>query len=293
MPATATVYDARKCQLGEGPLWHPDRATLFWFDIEGKALLGRKGDTALKWDFDRAVSAAGLVDETRLLIASETGLSIFDLESGDETSLCAIEADNPETRSNDGRADPWGGFWMGTMSKAGAPSKGTLYRWYRGTLRALERGVSTPNALCFDQERLRAYFADTKERMIWKYDLDPDTGWPVGSKDVFLDLNATEHSPEYRPDGAVVDKEGCLWNAQWGAGRVARYGPDGAFLGAVAVPTGHSSCPAFGGAEYTTLFITTAQHKLPPEPQEWHETAGQVFSVELDIAGRPEPRVIV
>lgn len=288
---TATVFDNRSCVLGEGPLWHPQRQQLFWFDIMSCKLLSRQGSRPLEWQFDRHASAAGWIDETHLLIASETGLSRFGLETGREEMLCEIEADRPETRSNDGRADPWGGFWMGTMGKAGEPGLGRLYRWARGELRVLDSGLTTPNAICFDQARACAYYSDTRARIIWRQPVDPDTGWPAGDKTVFIDLRATDSTPEHKPDGAVVDAEGCLWNAQWGAARVARYSPEGAFLSAVELPTGHTSCPAFGGADLTTLYVTTATQKLPPDPAGWQQTAGRTFAVTTSARGRPEPRI--
>ena len=114
---TATVYDDRPCELGEGPLWHPLRRELFWFDILGKRMLARKGDATREWRFDRHASAAGWVDETTLLIATETDLSRFDIATGRLEPIAPLEADMPATRSNDGRADPFGGFWIGTMGK--------------------------------------------------------------------------------------------------------------------------------------------------------------------------------
>jgi sugar lactone lactonase YvrE len=289
MTATPQIFDSRACTLGEGPLWHPERQQLFWFDIVNCKLLSQQAGTPVEWVFDRMVSAAGWIDHDHLLIASETGLSRFNLETGHEEMLCEIEADNALTRSNDGRADPWGGFWMGTMSKAGEPGRGTLYRWTPSELRVIETEMSTPNAICFDAARACAYYADTKTRIIWRQPVDAKTGWPMGEKQVFVDLSATSSSPEHKPDGAVVDAEGCLWNAQWGSARVARYSPDGQFLSAIDLPTGHTSCPAFGGADLGTLYVTTAQQKLPQERKEWWETAGQVFEARLEIAGTIEP----
>ncbi|MEL6588225.1 MAG: SMP-30/gluconolactonase/LRE family protein, partial [Pseudomonadota bacterium] len=125
------IYDTRRCNLGEGPLWHPTRQELFWFDIIGKTLHSK----AQSWTFDEHVSAAGWVDDTTLLVASETALFRFDLTTGDRTDICALEADNPVTRSNDGRADPQGGFWIGTMGKEAEPKAGAIYRFYKGELR--------------------------------------------------------------------------------------------------------------------------------------------------------------
>jgi sugar lactone lactonase YvrE len=120
------IFDTRACQLGEGPLWHPVREQLFWFDITGRRLLTRKGDSAQEWHFAEMVSAAGWCGPDELFIASETGLFRFDLDSGNRTLLCALEADNTATRSNDGRADPQGGFWIGTMGKTEGPGAGAI-----------------------------------------------------------------------------------------------------------------------------------------------------------------------
>lgn len=289
---TPTVYDDRRCILGEGPLWHPLRRQLFWFDIMRCRLLSRRGGAPLDWSFGHQVSAAGWIDDTRLLIAGETGLFRFDLDTGAQTPLCAIEAENPRTRSNDGRADPWGGFWVGTMGKAGEAGAGALYRWHDGVLRQLRDGMTTPNAICFDRERQCAYFADTRERLIWRQPLDPRTGWPVADCSVFLDLRATDREPEHKPDGAVIDSEGCLWNAQWGSARVARYSPEGDFLQAIALPTGHTSCPAFGSDDLSVLFITTASQKLPENAISWKRTAGQTLAIRTGWHGSCEPQVI-
>jgi sugar lactone lactonase YvrE len=79
---TATVFDATRCALGEGPLWHPGRGQLFWFDILGHRLMTRTGGETQVWQFAEHVSAAGWVDNVRLLIASETKLFLFDVASG-------------------------------------------------------------------------------------------------------------------------------------------------------------------------------------------------------------------
>ena len=131
------VHDETPCALGEGPLWHPERGQLFWFDIVGKRLHTREEGNTRTWQFEDHVSAAGWVSRNELLIASERELFLFDAETAEARHVCALEADNPVTRSNDGRADPWGGFWIGTMGKNAEPKAGAIYRCYRGELRRL------------------------------------------------------------------------------------------------------------------------------------------------------------
>ena len=131
------IYSDTVCELGEGPLWHPWEEALYWFDILGSRLYRRDAQGERHWQFDRHVSAAGWVESGKLLIASERDLFLFDTETGSEEHVVDLEAENAVTRSNDGRADPWGGFWIGTMGKAAEPKAGAIYRFFKGELRKL------------------------------------------------------------------------------------------------------------------------------------------------------------
>ena len=283
------IHDDRPCELGEGPLWHPARRQLFWFDIIGKRLMTQENGEPREWGFDEHVSAAGWVDRSTLLIASETGLWRFNLSSGEKELVTPLEADNPITRSNDGRADPWGGFWIGTMGKNAEPGAGAIYRFWKGELRQLVPDVTISNAICFAPGKSCAYYTDTKTKQIMRWDLNPETGWPEGAAQVFLDLNANGLSP----DGAVVDAQGNIWIAQWGAARVAAYDPAGQFLKAVEFEARHTSCPAFGGNDLTTLYCTSARQGLDAKTLETEPTNGMTFAAANVGQGHPEPRVLL
>ncbi|TQM92730.1 SMP-30/gluconolactonase/LRE family protein [Roseinatronobacter monicus] len=239
-----------RCDLGEGAFWHPARAEFFWFDITGQRL----HSLARSWDFDEMVSAMGWVDKTRVVIAAQTRMLVFDLHSGTSRTLCALEAENAATRSNDGRIDPQGGFWIGTMGKRAEAGAGAIWRWHKGELRRLFAGLTIPNAICFAPDRQSACFTDTMTRRIMRVALDAE-GWPKGAPECWLDLSAER----LNPDGAVFDAAGNFWVAQWGAGRVAAYAPSGQFLQAVDFPAPHTSCPAFGGDDLRQLYCTTAR----------------------------------
>ena len=275
------IFDAHVCTLGEGPLWHPARGELFWFDILSRQLRS----AARHWDFPHRVSAAGWVDEDTLLVASEVALHRFDIASGDLTEICPLEADNPVTRSNDGRADPQGGFWIGTMGLNAEPGAGAIWRWWKGELRQLFDDIQISNAICFFPDGETACFTDTNTQKIMRVKLDRD-GWPVGDPWVHIDLTGTD----FRPDGAVIDAAGRLWSAQWGVGRVAVYDPEGRETAAHDFPATQTSCPAFGGDDLSTLYVTSARVGLSPA-----DTAedGKTFAISTDATGQAEHRVIL
>jgi sugar lactone lactonase YvrE len=285
------IFDDRKCELGEGPLWHPLRKQLFWFDIKGKRLLTRSMAGPQHWDFPEMVSAAGWVSMDELLIASETALLRFNLKTGKTAKVVALEAANPATRSNDGRADPKGGFWISTMSKSGGPgakAKGSIWRYWRGTLRRLFSPIAIPNSICFHPNGKTAFFSDTITGKVMRTELD-DEGWPMDDPKVFLDLSAEG----LNPDGAVMDHEGALWLAEWGASRVSVYGPDGKRVRSLRFDAPHTSCPAFGGEDLATLFCTSALQNMDEDARAQHPYAGMTFMTKPIARGQAEHQVIL
>ena len=276
------IFDERSCGLGEGPLWHPKRQELFWFDINARKLHTK----AQTWDFDLSISAAGWVDENTLLIASEIGLHRFDIASGTLSDpIVQIEADNKVTRSNDGRADPWGGFWIGTMGFDAEPNAGAIYRFYKGELRVMAPDISISNAICFTPDRAFAHYTDTLTKQIMRIPLDPDTGWPSAKAYVWLDLTEAN----VNPDGAVIDAHGTLWVALWGSSCVNGYAPDGTLVASHKVPARHVTCPAFGGADLSDLYITSATQDVRGTLGD----NGKTFCIQDVGTGQQEHQVIL
>jgi len=279
------VFDNHKCSLGEGPLWQPETADFFWFDIDKKLLFKRSGVQTEHIQFDRHVSAAGWIDEQNLLVADEFGLFKFNHVSKAEQRIADIEKNTSITRSNDGRADPFGGFWIGTMGKNAEAEAGAIYRYYRGEVRQLFDRISISNSICFSPDGLFAYFADTVTKKIMRQALEQTDGWPVGQAETFADLNADG----LNPDGSVVDANGNLWNAQWGASRVVQYATDGSFVSAIEFPASQITCPAFGGENFDEMLVTSAKVGLSKKEQ----LAGATFAVKLGVVGQKEHQVII
>lgn len=288
MTEIAKLLVDSQCQLGEGPIWHEGRQQLFFFDINEQTLFAvtEDGEIAEQWLFNEIVAAAAVLDDNTLVLATETGLKGFDLATGGLARINEIEADNAATRTNDSRVHPSGAFWIGTMTKSEEEAAiGSVYHYRAGELSTIKSGIRIPNATCFSPDGKIAYWTDTPTRKIMQCATDPATGLPIGEWTLFADVS------DHRgwPDGAVVDSEGYLWNARWGGNCVVRHAPDGSIDRVIEVPVSQVSCPAFGGKDLKTLFITTAAKNLTPEQVAEEKVAGGLFAIKVDVAGQAEP----
>lgn len=275
-----------RCSLGEGPQWDAKHQRLYWCDILGKQLhwLSPATGESGHYQLDHRVSLAAPLAEDGLLLVGEDRLSRFNPSSGSIEKLSDFEADNPITRSNDARIDRHGSLWLSSMGKSAERGAGSLYRLHRGELSRLRSGLTIPNAICFSADGEFAWFTDTVTGVVMRWALDSD-GWPQGEPQPWADF----FSSQGNPDGAVMDSEGCLWLALWGAGQVVRLDPNCEIIGRVELPVSQPSCPAFAGPDLKTLYITTAQEGFSAEQLAQEPTAGSLYVVEVGIKGLAEP----
>lgn len=275
-----------RCTLGEGPQWDASNQRLYWCNILEKQLhwLTPASGESGQYPLDHMVSLAAPLEGGGLLLVGEDRLSRFDPVNAVIERFCDFETDNPITRSNDARIDRHGSLWLSSMGKKAEKGAGSLYRLHRGKLTLLRSGLTIPNAICFSENGEFAWFTDTATGVVMRWTLDGD-GWPQGEPTPWADFSSAQGNP----DGAVVDSEGCLWLALWGAGQVVRLNQDGQIIGRIALPVSQPSCPAFAGPELKTLYITTAQEGFSAEQLAQEPTAGSLYVVETGIAGLAEP----
>ena len=275
-------------ELGEGPVFDERRNLLFWCDINSWSL--HIGDIATgsvrSIGFGEPISAVFLTEGPDILIAAARGLISFSPETGIRTPLIDIESGNALTRANDSRVAPGNAIWFGTMGRKLEAGFGAYYHLAFPSMSAsdLFRPITIPNATCFSQDGKQAYFCDTSRQQILTCMIDEDTGLPASPPEIFVDLSADG----LNPDGAVIDSAGRLWNAQWGAGRVACYDSKGRFVDAIKLPASQLTCPCFGGADFKTLYVTSASEGISAEAE---PLAGAVFAIEMDIPGLAERRI--
>jgi len=287
MKDTAELFIDSRCELGEGPIWHPLQDRLFWFDILNKTLYSATAGGIMvdRFTFETAVSAAGVIDADNLAIASSVGIYRLNIKTDTRELIAPLEADIPGNRSNDGRVGPSGAMWIGTMAMKdpNTAASGGLYHVRGGTVTKLRDGIQVPNATCFSPDGRKAYFTGGAN-LIQSVSIDPKTGLPNGPWQDFVRIEGTP-----APDGAVIDSEGFMWNAHWRGHCVVRYSPQGKVDRIVKVPVLQPTCPVLGGKDLKTLYITSAREGMTPEQLAAEPLSGSVFAIDVDVPGLPEP----
>lgn len=276
-------------QLGETPLWCDRERLIWWLDIE-RPTLHRLDPASGKHDarsFDATfLGSLALAGNGEKLIATDLTLNRL-TGDGSLAEMVSVDA-GLDNRLNDGRVDPNGRFWVGTMDNQLHRPNGSLYRIDAdGTAHAMIDEVIVSNGIAFSPDGRTGYFTDTRRHLSWRLTIDPDDG-AIIAREVFADYAQTGD----RPDGATIDAEGCLWQAFFAGGRIVRYAPDGRIDTVVEMPVTNPTCVCFGGPDFRTLFVTTARKFLSDDQLAAEPLAGSLLAVEGIGQGGPEHRFV-
>lgn len=268
------VVDSR-CGLGEGPTWDAAARRLLWVDVEASTI--HVLDDRAHHRVIGLESAATMVvpDDGGGLVATSANTVVLLGDDGTERRVLAALPRAGDGRTNDGRCDPHGRLWVGTVDRSGAKAAGLFCVDADGAVTRVREGVGMSNGLDWSPDGRRCYYVDTYTRRVDVCDLDDD-GFPVRWRPLV--------ETEFMPDGLTVDSLGGVWVAAWDGGAVHRFTPDGRLDRTVAVPGGFVTSCAFGGA--TTLYITSARVDLPAGELARQPHAGGLFAVDVGVTGR-------
>jgi L-arabinonolactonase len=288
--AELTLIDTVPCanMLGEGVQWNHVDSCFWWTDIHSAKLyryqLSEKKLT--HWNLpERLCCFTFAKTDARILAAFASGFAWFDPASSAVEWIAKPEAHIVGNRSNDGRCDRQGRFWMGSIveQRTTEEQSAGLYCLDKDfSVTQHFSGLMISNALCWSPDSRKLYHADSPTHSIRVYDFDVQTG-ELSNPEIFAhtDLNV-------EPDGACVDAEGYLWNAQWGGGQVVRYAPNGSKSTVLNMPVTQPTCVAFGGEQLNLLAVTSARIGLNEEALAQQPQAGNLFIYKTTCTGLTE-----
>jgi L-arabinonolactonase len=265
---------------GEGILWDPAGARLWWTDIHGRALWwhdparGTSGHHAMP---DRLCAFAPRAGGGWIM-AFAGGVELWAADLTPARRIADFEPANPHTRFNDGRTDRQGRFVVGGMNEGTGEADSTVIRVDADlTVETIIAGVACANSTCFAPDGATMYFTDTTERRIRAYPYADRLGTPR----ILADLAGEPGLP----DGSCTDADGGVWNAAWDGAQVTRIAPDGRITHRIALPVPKATCCAFGGDDLATLFITTSRLGMSPAQLAAAPLSGALFAARPGLCG--------
>ena len=285
-------------RLGESPLWHPQRQCLYWCDIPAGELHAYHPDTQAhrQWSLGSDVACCAAASDGHLLLALRRGIVHFNPDRGEVTPLVDAPYDTALERFNDGKVDPWGRWWIGTIYEPRQPALAALYcLHFSGGRPVLQRqeasGITVSNGLAWSPDGRTQYRSDTTSHTVFRADVDPVSTWP-GPWAPWVTFPLKQPGQDLatyggRPDGAAVDQEGAYWTAMFEGQRLLRLSAQGEVLASVALPVRCATMPTFGGPDLRTLFVTTARESRPEAERQAQPWAGQVLQCRVDVPGLP------
>ena len=286
MTRRAELLFPAQTELGECPVWDAARDCLFFMDVSEKRLHRLDWRNRALGTLDLPAIGGGLVlgRDGALIAGLQTGLHRIDPERGTVYFLVDPEPDRPDNRLNEAKCDPQGRLWIGSMSTRDRLPCGRLYRMERdGRIAAVLDGIIIPNALVWTGPQTML-FADSARRLIWSFRCDPETG-ALSERRVWADCSAAPGMP----DGIALDAEGCLWNAEFGGGRIVRYDPAGRPIETVPLPATQVTTCAFAGEGLRQLVVVTTKRLLDARGRQAQSHAGDLFVIEPPAPGAPVP----
>lgn len=277
---------AARAELGEGACWFAEEQRLYWVDIL-RCEVHRFDPETGKDEVRKTPCHVSLVQPTTrgdLVLGTRDGIARMDFETGRFVVLCDPEAQIPGNRFNDGKPDPRGRLFAGSIAYDGSDKKANLWRIEPDlTVTRLIDRVGNSNGLGWSPDEKTFYWTDTKTGCVFAFDYDASDG-EITNRRVAVEVDKELG----RPDGMAVDAEGHLWTALWGGHGVARWNPaTGEMVEKVTCPVPFVTCPSFGGPELDVLFFTTAQKgrdEMEPTPE---AEAGNIFAARPGVKGLP------
>ena len=272
--------------VGEGALWDEEAQVLYWVDILSNMLYCYDPATGenRSWDVGQHVGTVVLRESGGAMLALRDGFAGFDFDSGRVTMIADPEADRPGNRFNDGKCDPGGRFWAGTMAYKDQSTQGSLYRLDPDmSVHKMVGEIGISNGIVWNRAADTMYYIDSMAYTVRAFDYDNATG-AIRNERVVVQVDQGMGLP----DGMAIDGEDMLWVAHFGGSCVRRWHPQtGTLLAQVDLPTAQITSCAFGGPNFDTLYITSAADGYDEEDFAREPHAGALFATQPGVRGVP------
>jgi sugar lactone lactonase YvrE len=279
--AVETVV-ALGAELGEGPMWDARSGRIAWVDILGRRVHLTDPLTGATESIETPLDVGAIAARAKggFVAALQDGFWV--IGDGQPRRITTIPEARPGLRFNDGKCDPAGRFWAGTMAYDQAAGAAALYRLDAdGRSTRVIDGVTISNGLDWTIDATTMYYVDSPLHRIDAFDYEPSTG-EISNRRIAIQVAAEAGTP----DGLTLDAEGGIWVALWDGGAVHRY-LDGRLELVIRLPVSRPTSCAFGGVDLDELYVTSAWEGLSGAERRIQPLAGSLFRIRTGIRGLP------
>ncbi len=282
-PLVAELTYEYQAMLGEGALWNHQTQTLWWIDIEGKTFNIFDPKTAVNTQYQTPSRIGTVVpsDDGSAIIAAEEGIMELNLTSRQTSLITPVESDIADTRLNDGKCDPAGRLFVGSMDRKTSRPLGSLYQITKSQVTHLLDSITISNGIVWKSDHTTMYYIDTPTGKIMAYNYDINTG-QISDPKVAVTIPKTLGYP----DGMAIDQDDNLWVGMWNGNAVINFDPiTGDIIRKIQVPAHNVTSCAFGGPDLDTLYITTARVDMTDDELAEKPLSGSIFHCVPGVKG--------
>lgn len=275
-------------KLGEGAVWNHRSQELYWVDIIDKQLHIYNPSTKenKSYSMPSAISTVVPYSTREAIVALVDGIYKVELQTGALSVLSDVESEMTWNRFNDGKCDPNGNFWVGSMHYDQSEPLASVYKVEEnGSTTKMIDSVTVSNGIVWTKDSKIMYYIDTPTGQIVAYDFDKESS-SISNKRVVVEVSEEDGFP----DGMAIDEEDMLWVGMWNGNAVAKFDPKtGKLVSKIEVPAHNVTSCAFGGKDLDILYITTSSLDMTKAEAEKYPFAGSVFKVKPGVKGVKSP----
>ena len=271
-----------KLFLGEGTLWVPKLNSIFLVDIKKKKILTFNTKTNKKKiiKVDKEIGFISHIKRSIFILGLKSELRIVNLKNTQTLHSIKIEPGKPDNRINDGKTDPSGRLWFGTMDNLEKKRSGSLYcldSYLK--LHKVDSKYFTTNGPAF-LDNNNFYHTDSRKRLIYRIKIN--NKFKIIKKTIFLRFNEIDGSP----DGMTTDIENNLWICHYRGSRMSVYDLMGNKIHKIKIPAKNITNCTFGGSSNNELFISTARKGMKPKEIKKYPLSGNLFKIKVNLKGK-------
>ena len=272
-----------KSLLGEGTLWVKSLNSIFFVDIKKKKIfiLNTKNHKKKIIKVNKEIGFLSQVKKSIFILGLKGELRIVDLKTKKKIKSIIIEKDKPLNRLNDGKTDPRGRLWFGSMDNLERNvESGSLYCLDNNfKLTKVDSNYTITNGPAFIDTK-NFFHTDSRKKIIYKIKIDNNLN--IKRKKIFKKFSKFDGSP----DGMTIDKLKNLWVCHFGGACISVFNKKGKKIHKIDLPAKNVTNCTFGGKNNTDLFISTARKSMNKTDLQKFKFSGSLFKVKTNIKGK-------